>query len=108
MNESNAITAVSKKLRDETYKSFKIEKEIEVIYNFVDVKRFDRKPVNAFKQVIAPNNEKIILHASNFRKVKRVGDVVKVFEQLNKKIPSKLLFVGDGPERYYVERLSSE
>ena len=108
MNESNAITAVSKNLRDETYKSFKIEKEIEVIYNFVDVKRFDRKPVSAFKQVIAPNNEKIILHASNFRKVKRVEDVVKIFEQLNKKIPSKLLFVGDGPERSYVERLSRE
>ncbi len=108
MNESNAITAVSKNLRDETYKSFKIEKEIEVIYNFVDVKRFNRKPVTAFKQVIAPNNEKILLHASNFRKVKRVGDVVKVFEQLNKKIPSKLLFVGDGPERSYVERLSRE
>lgn len=108
MNESNAITAVSKNLRDETYKSFKIEKEIEVIYNFVDVKRFDRKPVTAFKQVIAPNNEKILLHASNFRKVKRVGDVVKVFEHLNKEIPSKLLFVGDGPERSYIERLSRE
>ncbi|MDQ6843752.1 MAG: N-acetyl-alpha-D-glucosaminyl L-malate synthase BshA [Bacteroidota bacterium] len=108
MNESNAITAVSKNLRDETYKNFKIEKEIEVIYNFVDVKRFDRKPVTAFKQVIAPDNEKIILHASNFRKVKRVGDVVKVFEQLNAQIPSRLLFVGDGPERSYVERLCRE
>ncbi|MEO6219755.1 MAG: N-acetyl-alpha-D-glucosaminyl L-malate synthase BshA, partial [Ginsengibacter sp.] len=108
MNESNAITAVSKNLRDETYKNFKIEKEIEVIYNFVDVKRFDRKPVTVFKQIIAPDNERILLHASNFRKVKRVGDVVKVFEQLNKKIPSKLLFVGDGPERSDVERLSRE
>ncbi len=108
MNESNAITAVSKNLRDETYKNFNIEKEIEVIYNFVDVKRFNRKPVTAFKQIIAPENEKIILHASNFRKVKRVGDVVKVFEQLNKEIPSKLLFVGDGPERSYVEGLCRE
>ncbi|MEP7252677.1 MAG: N-acetyl-alpha-D-glucosaminyl L-malate synthase BshA [Ginsengibacter sp.] len=108
MNESNAITAVSKNLRDETYKNFKIDKEIEVIYNFVDVKRFNRKPVTAFKQIIAPDNERIIMHASNFRKVKRVGDVVKVFEQLNKVIPSKLLFVGDGPERSYVERLCRE
>ncbi len=108
MNESNAITAVSKNLRDETYRNFKIEKEIEVIYNFVDVKRFGRKPVTAFKQIIAPNNEKILLHASNFRKVKRVDDVVKIFVQLNKVIPSKLLFVGDGPERSYVERLSRE
>ncbi|MEP7229568.1 MAG: N-acetyl-alpha-D-glucosaminyl L-malate synthase BshA [Ginsengibacter sp.] len=108
MNESNAITAVSRNLRDETFKNFKIEKEIEVIYNFVDVKRFNRKPVNAFKQIIAPDNEKILLHASNFRKVKRVPDVVKVFEQLNKKIPSKLLFVGDGPERSFVERVCRE
>ncbi len=108
MNESNAITAVSKNLRDETYKNFKIAKEIEVIYNFVDVKRFARKAVTAFKQIIAPDNEKILLHASNFRKVKRVPDVVAVFEQLNRKIPSKLLFVGDGPERSYVERLCRE
>ncbi len=108
MNESAALTAVSRNLRDETFKNFKIEKEIEVIYNFVDVKRFNRKPVNAFKQIIAPDNEKIILHASNFRKVKRVPDVVKVFEQLNKKIPSKLLFVGDGPERSFVERVCRE
>ncbi len=108
MNESQAITAVSKNLRDETYKNFNIEKEIEVIYNFVDVERFNRKPVTAFKQIIAPEGEKVMLHASNFRKVKRVGDVVKVFEQVNKKIPSKLLFVGDGPERTFIERLSRE
>ena len=105
MNESDALTAVSKNLRDETYRNFKIEKEIEVIYNFVDVKRFNRKPIIAFKQVIAPNNERILLHASNFRKVKRVGDVVKVFTAVNKEIPSKLLFVGDGPERSYIEGL---
>ena len=108
MNESDALTAVSKNLRDETYRNFKIEKEIEVIYNFVDVKRFNRKPILAFKQVIAPNNERILLHASNFRKVKRVGDVVKVFSEVNKQIPSKLLFVGDGPERSHIEGLCRE
>jgi N-acetyl-alpha-D-glucosaminyl L-malate synthase BshA len=108
MNESDALTAVSNNLRDETYRNFKIEKEIEVIYNFVDVKRFNRKPIVAFKQVIAPNNERILLHASNFRKVKRVGDVVKVFAEVNKKIPSKLLFVGDGPERSHIEGLCRE
>jgi N-acetyl-alpha-D-glucosaminyl L-malate synthase BshA len=105
MNESDAVTAVSKNLRDETYKNFKMEKEIEVIYNFVDIKRFDRTPVTAFRQIIAPNNERILLHASNFRKVKRVDDVVKVFEIVNKKIPCKLLFVGDGPERSHIEGL---
>jgi N-acetyl-alpha-D-glucosaminyl L-malate synthase BshA len=105
MNESAAVTAVSKNLRDETYKNFKMEKEIEVIYNFVDAKRFDKEPVTPFKQVIAPNNERILLHASNFRKVKRVEDVVYVFEKVNKVVPSKLLFVGDGPERSFIEDL---
>jgi len=105
MNESAAITAVSKNLRDETYRNFKMEKEIEVIYNFVDTERFERTPVQAFRQIIAPKNEKILLHASNFRKVKRVDDVVNVFKEVNKTIPSKLLFVGDGPERTHIEGL---
>ena len=108
INESDAITAVSNNLRDETYKSFIIEKEIEVIYNFVDVQRFTRKPIDAFKKVIAPNGERILLHASNFRKLKRVPDVVKIFAEVNKQIPSRLLFVGDGPERTGVESLSRE
>ena len=82
-----------------------MEKEIEVIYNFVDARRFDKEPVTPFKQVIAPNNERILLHASNFRKVKRVEDVVYVFEKVNKVVPSKLLFVGDGPERSFIEDL---
>jgi N-acetyl-alpha-D-glucosaminyl L-malate synthase BshA len=108
INESDAITAVSQNLRDETYKNFKIEKEIKVIQNFVDVKRFAKKPIDAFRRVIAPHNEKVILHASNFRKLKRVTDVVKVFAALNKKVPSKLLFVGDGPERPAAESLARE
>ncbi len=106
INQSDAITAVSKNLCDETRKTFHIEKEIEVIYNFVDVQRFNRKPIDAFKKVIAPNSEKILLHASNFRKLKRVQDVVKIFYEVNKVIPSKLLFVGDGPERQNAEELS--
>jgi N-acetyl-alpha-D-glucosaminyl L-malate synthase BshA len=106
INQSDAITAVSKNLCDETYRTFKIEKPIEVIYNFVDVERFSRKPIDAFKKVIAPNGERILLHASNFRKLKRVQDVVKIFYEVNKEIPSKLLFVGDGPERGTAEELS--
>ena len=105
INESDAITAVSHNLRDETYKHFKIEKEIEVIQNFVDVKRFQKKPIDAFRRVIAPDGEKIILHASNFRKIKRVGDVVRIFAEINKQVPSKLLLVGDGPERPATESL---
>jgi L-malate glycosyltransferase len=106
INQSDAITAVSHNLSEETYKNFKIEKPIEVIHNFVDVERFSRKPIDAFKKVIAPNGERILLHASNFRKIKRVQDVVKIFHEVNKEIPSKLLFIGDGPERATAEDLS--
>jgi N-acetyl-alpha-D-glucosaminyl L-malate synthase BshA len=108
INESDAITAVSNNLRDETYRSFKIEKEIEVIHNFVDVRRFHKKPIDAFRRVIAPNGEKILMHASNFRKIKRVPDVVKIFAKVKQQIPSKLLFVGDGPERPAAESLARE
>ncbi len=108
INQSDAITAVSKNLRDETFKTFHIEKEIEVIYNFVDVQRFTRKPIDAFKKVIAPNGERILLHASNFRKIKRVQDVVKIFYEVQKQMPAKLLFVGDGPERQTAEELGRQ
>ena len=108
INESDAITAVSYNLRDETFRSFKIEKEIEVIHNFVDVERFQKKPIDAFRRVIAPEGEFILLHASNFRKIKRVEDVVRIFAGVHSKVPSKLLFVGDGPERSTAEALSRE
>jgi N-acetyl-alpha-D-glucosaminyl L-malate synthase BshA len=108
INQSDAITAVSQNLKDETLTHFKIEKPIEVIHNFVDVQRFSRKPIDAFKKVIAPNGERILLHASNFRKIKRVEDVVLIFNEVNQHIPSKLLFVGDGPERVTAEQLCRE
>lgn len=108
INESDAITAVSENLREETYKSFHITKEIDVIHNFVDVKRFNKKPIEAFRKVIAPNDEKILVHASNFRKIKRVQDVVRVFAQTLDKVPAKLLMVGDGPERPMAEELARE
>jgi N-acetyl-alpha-D-glucosaminyl L-malate synthase BshA len=108
INQSDAITAVSQNLCEETYKTFKINKQIHVIHNFVDVQRFQRKPIDAFRKVIAPEGERILLHASNFRKIKRVQDVVKIFHNVQKQIPSKLLFVGDGPERATAEQLSRE
>src|SRR5690606_39934454 len=108
INQSDAITAVSDNLRNETNKIFRIEKDIHVIRNFVDVKRFNKKPIDAFRRVIAPNDEKIIIHASNFRRIKRVEDVVRIFEALHRKVPSKLLFVGDGPERPAAEGLCRE
>jgi N-acetyl-alpha-D-glucosaminyl L-malate synthase BshA len=106
INESDAITAVSQNLKHETFKHFAIDKDIEVIHNFVDVARFNKKPIDAFRKVIAPNGEKILIHASNFRKVKRVDDVVEVFAAVRKQMPAKLLMVGDGPERPATEELA--
>lgn len=105
INKSDVITAVSQNLREETYSTFDIKKEIEVVYNFIDVNRFNRKPFDAFKKVLAPNGEKVLLHASNFRQVKRVPDVVEIFYEVQKEIPARLLFVGDGPERLPAEDL---
>jgi N-acetyl-alpha-D-glucosaminyl L-malate synthase BshA len=108
INQSDAITAVSDNLRKETLENFEIKKEISVIHNFVDITRFSVKPMDAFKKAIAPNGEKIILHASNFRKVKRIADVIYTFNKIKKSIPSKLLLVGDGPERHMAEELCRE
>ena len=108
LNKSDAITAVSDNLRKETLEHFNIQKEISVIHNFVDITRFAVKPMDAFKKVIAPNGEKVILHASNFRKVKRIADVIYTFNKIQKAIPSKLLLVGDGPERHMAEELCRE
>ncbi|WPQ64661.1 N-acetyl-alpha-D-glucosaminyl L-malate synthase BshA [Chitinophaga sancti] len=110
INESDAITAVSNNLREETYKYFQIEKDIEVIYNFVDTERFKRREAELkhFRDAIAPNGEKILLHVSNFRKVKRVPDVIKVFAQVREQVPAKLLLVGDGPDRPAIECMCRE
>ena len=108
INESDSITSVSENLKEETYKNFPITKPIDVITNFVDVARFAKKPIDAFKKVIAPNGEKILLHASNFRKVKRVNDVISVFAEVRKEIPAKLMMVGDGPERPVAENLARQ
>lgn len=105
INESDAITAVSNNLREETYRHFQIEKEIEVIPNFVDTKRFHQSDKEHFKKMLAPNGERILVHVSNFRKVKRVEDVIRVFEKVRTTIPSKLLMIGDGPERQSAEEL---
>jgi N-acetyl-alpha-D-glucosaminyl L-malate synthase BshA len=105
INQSDAITAVSDNLRTETLSNFTINRPIHVIHNFVDTHRFAKKPIDAFRKVIAPQEEKIILHASNFRKVKRIADVIYTFNKIQKEIPSKLLLVGDGPERPAAEEL---
>ena len=108
INESDAITAVSENLKQETLKHFEIRKEIEVIHNFVDLKRFNKKPLTAFKKVISAHDEKIVVHASNFRKLKRIDDVMEIFKNIHAATPSKLLMVGDGPERPIAEDLARQ
>jgi N-acetyl-alpha-D-glucosaminyl L-malate synthase BshA len=108
INESDAITAVSENLKQETLKHFDIKKEIQVIHNFVDLKRFNKKALAAFKKVIAPHDEKIIIHASNFRKIKRIEDVMEIFRRIHTATPAKLLMVGDGPERPIAEDLARQ
>jgi L-malate glycosyltransferase len=108
INESDAITAVSENLKQETLKHFEIRKEIEVIHNFVDLKRFNKKPSTAFKKVVAAHDEKIVVHASNFRKIKRIGDVMEIFKNIHAATSSKLLMVGDGPERPIAEDLARQ
>jgi L-malate glycosyltransferase len=108
INESDGITAVSENLRQDTYDHFKIRKDIRVIPNFVDLQRFRKLKKEHFKKAICPNDEKLIVHTSNFRKVKRIEDVVAVFMKVREAIPVKLLLVGDGPERVRIETLCRE
>jgi len=105
INQSDGVTAVSDSLRNDTYTNFQISKNIEVIPNFIDLERFSRKAKDHFRKAVAPNGERLIVHTSNFRKVKRVQDVVHVFSKIKDEIPSKLLLIGDGPERHNIEQL---
>ena len=105
INQSDGVTAVSENLKADTYKHFDVNKDIKVNPMFIVLDRFSLKVKDHFKLAIAPNNERIVVHTSNFRKVKRTQDVVHIFEKIQKEIPSKLLMVGDGPERVYCEQL---
>jgi N-acetyl-alpha-D-glucosaminyl L-malate synthase BshA len=105
INKSDGVTAVSEDLRRETYSSFAITNEIEVIPNFIDLEKFKKQKKEHFKAAICPMGEKLIVHTSNFRPVKRVEDVIYVFDKVRKQIPCKLLLVGDGPERIKMEAL---
>ena len=108
INESDGVTAVSEDLKRDTYEHFEVTKEIAVIPNFIDLDRFKRQKKEHFKKAICPHGEKLIVHTSNFRKVKRVDDVIKIFCHIQKKMRAKLLLVGDGPERTNIENLCRE
>jgi N-acetyl-alpha-D-glucosaminyl L-malate synthase BshA len=104
IDQSDAVTSVSKSLKEDTFSNFKIRNDIQVIPNFIDLIRFNKQRKEHFRKAIAAENERVIVHASNFRAVKRVGDVIKVFGKVAQKIPSKLILIGDGPERVNLER----
>jgi L-malate glycosyltransferase len=108
INQSDAVTAVSESLKRETYEYFKITKDIHVIPNFIDVDLYSHTPEECQKNNYAPNGEKILTHISNFRKVKRIDDVIRIFESVQKQINAKLLMVGDGPEREVAEGMVEE
>ncbi len=105
INKSDGVTAVSQSLKDDTLRVFDIHRDIRVIYNFIDFERFRKTNKEHFKKIIAPNGERIVAHTSNFRKVKRVEDVILIFKQVHDHVPSKLLMIGDGPERQNAERM---
>jgi N-acetyl-alpha-D-glucosaminyl L-malate synthase BshA len=105
INHSDGVTAVSESLKNDTYRYFKITREIEVIPNFIDFSRFQKSDKQHFRRAIADDDEKILMHVSNFRKVKRVEDLVYVFKIVSERIKCKMLLVGDGPERHNVEQL---
>jgi N-acetyl-alpha-D-glucosaminyl L-malate synthase BshA len=108
IEESDGVTAVSNYLKQRTVTEFEIERDIRVIHNFVDTNRCSPCIEPCARDHFAPNNEKILMHASNFRPVKRVSDVVRMFGRVKEKMPCKLLLVGEGPERLFVQQIVKE
>lgn len=108
INQSDAVTAVSSYLKEETLRHFSITKNIEVVYNFIDPLAIAEEKKECTKAIAAPNGEKVVMHISNFRKVKRVQDVIQAFRLIVEKIPCRLIMVGDGPERNMAENLAEE
>lgn len=106
INKSDFVTSVSQNLKENTQKLFAIDKEIHVIPNFIELhKNQNIAPQSCSRSVMANNNERIITHISNFRKVKRIPDIIHIFYKIQQKIPAKLMMVGDGPEKEKAEQL---
>lgn len=109
INHSDYVTSVSQDLKDETYRLFDIKRDITVIPNFIEIDK-NKTDINSqcHRSMMATETQKIVTHISNFRKVKRIPDVVKIFNEIQKKIPAKLMMVGEGPEREPAEKLCDE
>jgi N-acetyl-alpha-D-glucosaminyl L-malate synthase BshA len=109
INKSDVVTSVSQSLKDDTYKLFNIKKDIHVIPNFIELNKNIQDPnIPCHRSVMAKGEERIITHISNFRKVKRIPDIIKIFYKIQQKIPVKLMMVGDGPEKEKAEILCQE
>ncbi len=108
IDQSDAVTAVSQYLKDVTIREFGVKRPIEVLPNFVDTKQYHPGGASPFARTLAGEDEALLVHVSNFRPVKRVGDVLAVFERVQKAMPARLLLIGDGPERSLAERLARE
>ena len=107
IEESDGVTAISNYLRERTLREFDVKNHIEVIYNFVNCDLYCRDAGAAERRLeYAPNGERVLVHLSNFRPVKRVTDVVEIFDRVRKKMPAKLLMIGDGPDRSRAEWLA--
>jgi N-acetyl-alpha-D-glucosaminyl L-malate synthase BshA len=108
INKSNAVTSVSESLKKDTLRLFNIKKEIEVIPNFIDLEKHQHKFTDCQRQMMANDDEFIITHISNFREVKNIPDVIKIFNNIQKEVPAKLMMVGEGPEKEQAEVLAKE
>jgi N-acetyl-alpha-D-glucosaminyl L-malate synthase BshA len=108
INHSDVVTSVSESLKEDTLSSFKITKEIHVVPNFIDISKYQKKFTDCQRSLMAQPDEKIISHVSNFRPVKRIADVIRIFDNIQKKVKSKLIMVGDGPEKEMAEKLVME
>ena len=109
INKSDVVTSVSQSLKEDTYRLFDIKNEILVIPNFIELTKENAIEISpCHRSLMAAENEKIVTHISNFRKVKRIEDVVKIFYEIQKKVPSKLMMVGEGPEKEQAEYLCQE
>jgi len=109
INKSDVVTSVSQSLKDDTYKLFNIKKEIHVIPNFIELnKHRNENSISCQRSVMAKKEERIVTHISNFRKVKRIPDIIKIFYKIQQQLPAKLMMVGDGPEKVRAEQLCAE